>query len=128
MKVAVALIVDQQGRVLITQRARHLSHGGLWEFPGGKVERDEAPLSALIREVKEEVGLDVIQATFLYQLDYTYPELTVQLLIYHVRDFQGEARCCEAQMNLRWVDKTGLHAFDFPAANRPMIEWLERYI
>ena len=123
MKVAVALIMDEQQRVLITQRALHSPHGGLWEFPGGKIEPDdETPLSALIREVKEEVGLNVLQADFLYQLDCVYPHHAVELLIYHVTDFQGEAACREMQMDLRWVDKTALHAFEFPEANQHIIE------
>ncbi|HBI21774.1 MAG TPA: 8-oxo-dGTP diphosphatase MutT [Legionella sp.] len=120
MRVAVALVMDKQ-RVLITQRARHKPHGGLWEFPGGKIEPGEAPLAALIREVKEEVGLDVLQADFLYPMDYAYPHQAVQLLIYRVSEFQGEAMCCETQMDLRWVDKTDLHAFEFPEANQQII-------
>ena len=125
MRVAVALVMDQQ-RVLITQRAQHKPQGGLWEFPGGKIEPDEAPLSALMREVKEEVGLDVLQADFLYHIDYAYPHQTVQLWIYRVNAFQGEARCCETQMDLRWVDTAGLHAFEFPEANQQIIARMSR--
>ncbi len=121
MKVVVALIMDHQQRVLITQRALHKPHGGQWEFPGGKIEPNEMPLCALIREVKEEVGLDVLQADFLYSIDHTYPHHSVELLIYQVNDFHGEAVRCEEQMDLRWVDKSCLHQFEFPEANQHMI-------
>ena len=124
MKVVVALINDYQQRVLITQRALHQSHGGFWEFPGGKIEPDETALSALIREVKEEVGLDVIDADFLYTIDFTYPYHTVELWVYQVTDFKGNARCCEAQIDLRWVEKTCLDAFQFPEANQEIIRRL----
>ncbi len=138
MKVAVAVIIDDQQRILITRRPLHASHGGMWEFPGGKLEGDETPTEALIREVKEEVGLDVQDCDFLGEINHLYsPEiseprpsgsghfsrapLSVALLVYCVRVFQGEAQALEMQMDLRWVELDRLQDFEFPEANQQII-------
>jgi len=128
MKVAVAVITDQQQRLLIAQRPQHAPHAGMWEFPGGKVERDELPEAALIREIKEEVGLDVIHYDFLGEINHAYDHQQVSLIVYHVSDFAGEASCCEAQMDLRWVEFASLQNFDFPAANDQIIELIRQKI
>ena len=125
MKVAVAVITDANQRILITRRSQHAPHGAmLWEFPGGKLNSGETPESALIREVKEEIGLDVIQYKFLGEVSHTYSQHSVSLLVYHVSDFCGEAHCCEAQMDLRWVAFDSLQDFEFPEANSQIIELL----
>ncbi len=122
MKVAVAVITDANAHVLITRRSPHAPHGGmLWEFPGGKLELDETPEAALIREVKEEIGLDVIQYNFLGEVNHAYNKHSVSLLVYHVSDFRGEAHCCETQMDLRWVAFENIQDFEFPAANSQII-------
>ena len=122
MKVAVAIIIDDQQRILITRRPLHAPHGGMWEFPGGKLENDETPITALIREVKEEVGLDVQGGDFLAQINHAYPHHTVELLVYCIRAFNGEATAQEMQMDLRWVDVDCLQDFEFPEANVQILE------
>ena len=122
ISVAVAVITDAQQRILITRRALHASSGGLWEFPGGKLEKEEPAEAALIREIKEEVGLDVMAYDYLSEVRYVYAEQAISLLVYHVHQFQGEAACCEAQMDLRWVDFARLNDFQFPAANIEIIK------
>lgn len=126
MNVAVAVIIDAEKRVLITRRPEQASYGGLWEFPGGKLELGESPVSALIREIKEEVGLDVIDCDFLGNVHYTYDQCEVNLLIYHVTHFTGHATCRESQMDLCWADLVSLPQFEFPAANMSIIHMIRQ--
>jgi len=122
MDVAVAIILDPNQRILITQRPSHVPHAGMWEFPGGKLETHETPAQALIREVKEEVGLDVIQHEFLTQIDHDYVDQSVSLFVYYVHHFTGYAECLEAQHDLRWVHHEELKQFTFPAANKRILQ------
>lgn len=117
MKVAVALIPDQMGRILVTQRAKHLAHGGLWEFPGGKLEAIESPEEALVREVHEEIGIDVIEYEFLGEISYQYPSHFVQLYVFYITQYQGQPRRMEGQINMKWTEKSQLIPEHFPEAN-----------
>ena len=121
MKVAVAIITDRYQNILLTQRAAHISHGGFWEFPGGKLECNESPEMALIREVKEEVGLDVLAYRYLGAFLHQYDMNSLILYGYHVSEYRGEARCCESQTALHWVDRCSLNNYQFPAANKELI-------
>ena len=121
MRVAVGVIIDDQQRILITRRPLHASHGGMWEFPGGKLEGDETPIEALIREIKEEVDLDVQNCSFLGEVNHSYLHRSVALLVYCVRVFQGEAVAKEMQMDLRWVKTNELQNFEFPEANQQIV-------
>ena len=126
MKVAVAIITNSKQQVLIARRPTHATHPGMWEFPGGKLELDEAPAAALVREIKEEVGLLVLNFVYLGEVNHTYLDRQVSLLIFHVDHFEGDAQCCEAQLDLRWVDFATLSDFEFPAANNQIIELIKR--
>jgi 8-oxo-dGTP diphosphatase len=117
MKVVVAIIFDDKRRVLITRRPLHASHGGLWEFPGGKLEEGELPAAALIREIKEEVGLEILEFHFLGEVEHQYDTQKVSLLLFSVNKYLGNAVCCEAQMDLRWVSVDTLSDYEFPKAN-----------
>ncbi len=128
MKVAVAVITDARQCVLITRRSLDASSGGMWEFPGGKLEEDELASSAMVREIKEEVGLDVVAYDYLGEVRHTYKQQPISLLVYHVSHYLGEAACCEAQMDLRWVDLASLNNFQFPAANIKIIELIRQKI
>jgi 8-oxo-dGTP diphosphatase len=125
MKVAVAIIFDEQERVLITKRPAHAAHGGLWEFPGGKLEEGEPASAALIREIKEEVGIDILESRFLGSVVHDYDSKTVELLVYSVVKFQGEAYCRESQSDLRWVHLKELTQYNFPKANERVIELIQ---
>lgn len=123
MRVAVAVIVDDQQRILITRRPLHAPHGGgMWEFPGGKLEPDEAPIAALVREIKEEVDLDIQDCDFLGQINHIYPKHSVELLVYRVNSFHGKAVAREKQLDLRWVEADRLQDFQFPEANAEIIK------
>lgn len=128
MKVAVAIIVDEQQRILITQRPFHVPHGGSWEFPGGKLEYNETPESALIREIKEEVGLDVLKYQHLGVIHHQYLDKSVQLIVFIVTRFTGVPDSLEGQLNLQWVDKANLKPEDFPEANHKIFDLIPELI
>ena len=114
MKVAVAIIYDQLNRILITQRAAHLPSGGLWEFPGGKLEPNETPEAALIREIKEEVNLDVLRYELIKQIDAQRSDGMLSLYVFLVHEFQGHATRLESQADLIWAVPTNLKHYSFP--------------
>lgn len=120
LHVAAAVIKNAQGRILISLRDTSLHQGGLWEFPGGKVEAGETSEQALIRELKEELDITVTSATPLITIKHRYPDLMVQLHVYSVDNFKGVAKGCEGQP-LKWVAADELTRYRFPAANRPII-------
>ena len=125
MKVAVAVITDEFNRILITRRSPNVSHGGFWEFPGGKLNKDELAEDALVREIKEEVGLDVVSYEYMGEVSYQYNNKDIELLIYHVNKFSGNASCKEGQLDLRWELIDNFYNFQFPAANIKIIELIK---
>jgi 8-oxo-dGTP diphosphatase len=118
--VAVAVIFNAAGEVLVTRRPRHVDQGDRWEFPGGKVEQGEAVLQALVREIEEEVGLRIEQARPLIRLRHDYPARSVWLDVWRVTAYRGEAHGREGQP-LAWRLPRTLDPADFPAANPPII-------
>jgi 8-oxo-dGTP diphosphatase len=128
MKVAVAVITDDQQKILITRRPQNISYGGFWEFPGGKLERNETPGLALIREIKEEVGLDVLTYEFLGEIHYPSHQQTISLMVHHVMHFSGNATRRERQMDTRWVEFNLLSQYNFPPANVEIIELIQRKV
>src|SRR3569832_571866 len=118
--VAVAVIVDAAGRVLIARRAAHRHQGGRWEFPGGKVEPGEATHAALARELDEEVGIEVKQARPVSRIRHDYPDRSVLLDVWRVIAFRGEAHGREKQPEKR-VAPDDLSRYAFPAANQPIV-------
>lgn len=120
LHVAAAVVVDSDARVLIARRHDHLHQGGLWEFPGGKVEAGEAVPQALARELQEELGIRVTQARPLIRIPYRYPDRSVLLDVWRVEKFEGEPHGVEGQP-LRWVKPADLSHYEFPAANRPIV-------
>lgn len=117
MKVAVAIITDKEQRFLITQRPLHVPQGGLWEFPGGKLEPHESAQQALVREIKEEIGLEIRNPHFLGEISHQYPDKKVELFVFHVAEFSGIPTCLEGQLAIKWMDKDSLNPKDFPEAN-----------
>lgn len=120
MEVAAAVIVNRQRQVLIARRADHLHQGSCWEFPGGKLEPGETPHEALVRELREELGIAVEQAMPLLTLRHDYPDRRVRLHVWRVERFAGVAHGQQGQP-LRWVSPDELPGFRFPAANRPIV-------
>lgn len=126
MRVAVAIITDEQDRILITQRPYHVAHGGCWEFPGGKLEPDEIAEHALIREIKEELGLEIQQYHFLGEIHHQYSDKQVHLIIFQITQFKGNPSCLEGQLNLRWSKTEELNYQEFPEANRGIFNLIQK--
>ncbi len=121
--VAVA-VIRRQHQVLIALRQPHQHQGGLWEFPGGKVEENETVLAALRREIREEVGLDIQSARPYLTHRHDYGDKIVLLDVWLVEHFLGEAQGREGQQ-LQWCEITALVDYAFPAANTRIIEQLQ---
>jgi 8-oxo-dGTP diphosphatase len=93
----------------------------LWEFPGGKLEDGEEPFLGLIRELQEELGIEVMEAGPLITVTHDYSDKAVTLDVWEVSDFEGDARGVEGQ-EVRWVKPKQLSQFEFPAANAAIVE------
>lgn len=120
--VAVGAIV-KEGQVLLAKRASHQHQGGLWEFPGGKVEAGETLTQALTRELLEELDIHVVSTTALIQIQHDYGDKQVLLDVWLVTDFSGEPKGQEGQP-LEWVPLSQLTKYAFPAANAPIVSAL----
>lgn len=128
--VVAAAIMDPQGRVLISKRHEHAHQGGLWEFPGGKLEPGEAVLTGLARELCEELNIELLRTEPLIKIIHHYPDRAVLLDVHRVWEFAGEPEGMEGQP-LRWLLPDAMQAADFPAADRPIITALrlpDRYL
>lgn len=121
LQVAVGVVINEVGQVLISYRNENRHQGGLWEFPGGKIETYETAEQALTRELQEELGITVHSAHPLISINHTYPECSVRLIVYAVTGFSGEAVGREGQQ-IRWVEQEKLSQFKFPEANQPIIK------
>jgi 8-oxo-dGTP diphosphatase len=117
--VAVGILISPAGRVLITRRPDHVHQGGLWEFPGGKVEDGEPVAAALNRELHEELGITTQAAEPWMQIRHAYPDKTVLLDVWRVTAWQGDPQGREGQP-LAWVLPTELETLSFPAADEPI--------
>lgn len=123
--VAAVALVDRDGRVLIAKRPEGKAMAGLWEFPGGKVEADERPEQALIRELKEELGIDVTESCLapLTFASHAYDDFHLLMPLYVCRKWKGIVTAMEGQ-ELKWVKPKALRAIDMPAADIPLIPHL----
>lgn len=122
--VAVAAIVNNDDEVLLAKRPDHVHQGGLWEFPGGKLETGEQVIQALQREIKEELGIDISHASPLIQVYHDYADKSVLLDVWRVVAYQGEARGMEGQP-IVWQKISQLQYSQFPAANKAIIQALQ---
>jgi 8-oxo-dGTP diphosphatase len=123
--VAACALVDADGRVLIAQRPEGKQLAGLWEFPGGKVEKGETPEQCLIRELGEELGIET-QAACLAPLTFashSYDDFHLLMPLYVCRRFSGIPEPREAQA-LKWVRPNRLRDYPMPPADAPLIPFL----
>ncbi|GAB4278564.1 MAG: Nudix family hydrolase [Methylomicrobium sp.] len=121
--VAVGAVVDRQRRVLLAKRPDGKHQGGLWEFPGGKIEPGETVEQALQREFREEVGIDIRASEPLITIHHDYPDLSVRLHVRRIERFSGLAHGREGQP-IEWAAFEALSQYAFPAANRPIVSAL----
>jgi 8-oxo-dGTP diphosphatase len=120
LRVAVGVVCNDVGEVLIARRAAKAHQGGLWEFPGGKVEQGETVEDALRRELREELSIVVDAARPLIKIAHDYGDKQVLLDVWRVEAFNGEPQGLEGQP-IRWAAVEELPKLAFPAANRPII-------
>jgi len=123
--VAACALIDVDGRVLLAQRPAGKPMAGLWEFPGGKVERGERPEDSLIRELKEELGIVVREACLapLTFASHAYPEFHLLMPLFVCRRWDGTVTPREGQ-RLAWVNPNRLREYPMPPADEPLIAHL----
>jgi 8-oxo-dGTP diphosphatase len=119
--VAACALLDAEGRVLITKRPPGKPLAGLWEFPGGKVEGDEEPEAALIRELREELGIEITNDALspLAFASHAYPDFHLLMPVYSCRKWEGSVTALEGQ-ELAWVRPEELRRYDMPPADEPL--------
>ncbi len=123
--VAAVVLIDADGRVLLAQRPEGKAMAGLWEFPGGKVDPGETPEAALIRELAEELGIDVTAsclAPFTFA-SHTYPNFHLLMPLYVCRRWSGIPAPREGQ-RLSWVRPARLAEYPMPPADKPLVAML----
>jgi 8-oxo-dGTP diphosphatase len=124
--VAACALVDIDGRVLLAQRPEGRSLAGLWEFPGGKVERGETPEEAVIRELREELAIDVSEsclAPFTFA-SHTYDAFHLLMPLYVCRRWEGQISAQEGQQ-IAWVWPNRMSAYPMPPADVPLVAMLQ---
>ncbi|HDY91697.1 MAG TPA: 8-oxo-dGTP diphosphatase MutT [Pseudoalteromonas sp.] len=114
-------VIKKNNAIFICKRADEQHQGGLWEFPGGKVEAGESVFVALKRELIEEVGLTIHSSSQLMLIEHDYGDKCVKLDVHVVSNFSGEAHGAEGQPS-EWVAISELENYDFPEANAEIIE------
>lgn len=119
-----AALIFHDGKLLITQRHAKAHLGGLWEFPGGKREAGETFEACLIREIREELGVEVSVGALFEEIHHDYPEKSVHLKFFICRLVFGEPQPLDCAA-VRWVGQGELDAFEFPAADVQLLEKLK---
>jgi len=119
--VAVGIARDPMGRLLVGQRPACKDYPGKWEFPGGKLESGESVYKALVREFREELGLEITRAEPAFVVRHHYPDRSVELNVWRVIDFLGKATGLEDQV-VCWVAPRELAGLDFLDGNQTLLE------
>ncbi|NEP02234.1 MAG: 8-oxo-dGTP diphosphatase MutT [Symploca sp. SIO2E9] len=124
-RIGVAVIKNLQGQILIDRRLPQGLHGGLWEFPGGKIERGETVEECIKREITEELGIEIEVGSHLITIDHTYSDFRVTLIVHHCQHQSGVPQLLECQ-EIRWISITEIDQFSFPEANFEIIAALSQ--
>ena len=119
-----AALIFRGGKLLITQRHATSHVGGLWEFPGGKREAGETFEQCLVREIREELGVEISVGQLFEEVRHDYPEKSVHLKFFLCKLVSGEPQAIDCAA-VKWVDKGGLDAHEFPAADGRLLERLK---
>ena len=121
----IASVITRNSKYLICQRPLHKRHGGLWEFPGGKVGKNEDPETACIREIKEEVNLMVKIDSYLSRVKHAYTHFKITLDVFCCRYLKGKVRL-NGPVDYRWIKLSEIEQFPFPKANHKFIPLLKQ--
>lgn len=126
-QIGVAVIWNDRGQILIDRRRQEGLLGGLWEFPGGKLEPGETVEACIQREIREELGIEIEVGEHLITIEHTYTHFHVTLNVHHCRYLTGEPQPIECD-EVRWVSPAELEQFPFPKANVTIIEALQQQV
>ncbi|MDH5631947.1 MAG: Nudix family hydrolase [Gammaproteobacteria bacterium] len=126
LRVVAGVVRDPRNsrRVLLSRRHPGSHQGGKWEFPGGKIEPGESPYDSLVRELREELGIEVTRAMPMMRIAYAYPDKRVHLDIWRVLEYAGIPHGKEKQ-EIDWVEITRMKRLDYPEANLPVVHVLQ---
>ncbi|MEM6611590.1 MAG: 8-oxo-dGTP diphosphatase MutT [Cyanobacteria bacterium P01_C01_bin.72] len=124
-QIGVAVINNQQGKILIDRRLQSGEMGGLWEFPGGKIEPGETIEECIQREVKEELDIDVAVGDRLTTINHTYATFDVTLYVHDCQYLSGQPQPLECA-EICWVEPEQLDQYQFPQANQQIINLLQQ--
>lgn len=122
--VAVGVVFNEDGQVLVAKRLAHQHQGDCWEFPGGKIEVHESEAQALRRELFEEVGIVVTHHEPWMTVLHDYDDKSVCLIVHKITQFSGEPQGCEGQ-EVKWVFPQALLTLPFPMANHRIVHALQ---
>ncbi|MEP0800968.1 8-oxo-dGTP diphosphatase MutT [Funiculus sociatus] len=123
--IGVAVIWNEQKQILIDRRRPGGLMGGLWEFPGGKIEPGETVVECIKREIKEELGIEIEVGDRLIVIDYIYSQFSITLNVHHCQHLTGIPQPIESE-EVRWVTLDQLDQYPFPAANIQIINALRK--
>lgn len=127
INVVAAIIKNEGGKILIAKRNLKKSQGGLWEFPGGKIEKDETREEAIIREIKEELTIDIKVDKYLAEKVFNYPDKDINLIAMECTQIGGNVELTEHE-DYRWVTSEELTNFEFAPADEFIVERMkEKY-
>jgi 8-oxo-dGTP diphosphatase len=121
-----AALIFRRGKLLIAQRHANAHLGGLWEFPGGKREPQETFEECLVREIREELGIEIFVGSLFEEITHAYAEKTVHLKFFICELLSGEPQTlgCAA---FKWIEKPELADYEFPAADAQLLQKLRDY-
>ncbi|NJM72920.1 MAG: 8-oxo-dGTP diphosphatase MutT [Scytonema sp. RU_4_4] len=125
--IGVAVIWNNKGQILIDRRRCEGLMGGLWEFPGGKIEPGESIEECIIREISEELAIEIEVGKHLVTIDHTYTHLRVTLTVHNCRYVAGTPQAIECE-EIRWVSLDELEQYTFPEANTQIIAALQHQV
>ena len=123
INVVAAVIKNEEGKILIAQRNLKKSQGGLWEFPGGKIEVGESREAAIIREIKEELAIDIDVVGYIGEMAFNYPDKDVNLIALECVIVGGDVRLLEHE-DAKWVGSDKLERFELAQADMFIVERL----
>ncbi len=123
--IGVAVIWNEQRQILIDRRRPGGLMGGLWEFPGGKIEPGETVVECIKREIREELGIEIEVGDRLIVIDYIYSQFSITLNVHHCQHLTGIPQPIESE-EVRWVTLDQLDQYPFPAANIQIINALRK--